>query len=78
MRPGVLCIVRPASPALVKLEKVVDLEREGLGVGGEEDMGLEDAAVDDALFKNDEEIEADGAGGPPFDFKGELVDGCKL
>lgn len=67
MRPGVLWIVRPASPPVVsnEVENVDDLDKEGFGVGGE----LADAmflrlllAVVEALLRKEEEMEEVGTG----------------
>ena len=67
MRPGVLCNVRPASPATVMDDpvNVVDRDKEGLGVGGElaeARLLRELAAVVDALLRKEEDIEEVGAG----------------
>lgn len=67
IRPGVLCNVRPASPATVIGEpvNVVDRDKEGLGVGGElADARVlrEFAAVVEALLRKEDEIEDVGDG----------------
>lgn len=67
IRPGVLCNVRPASPATVIGEpvNVVDRDKEGLGVGGElADASVlrEFAAVVEALLRKEDEIEDVGDG----------------
>lgn len=74
IRPGVLCNVRPASPATVMGEpvNVVDRDKEGLGVGGElADARLlrELAAVVEALFRKEEDMEDVGVGPTGCEFR---------
>lgn len=67
IRPGVLCNVRPASPAMVIADpvNVVDRDNDGLGVGGElADARFlrELAAVVEALLRKEDEVEGVGIG----------------
>lgn len=61
--PGVLCTVFPDSPPSTRLLKVVDLDRDGRGLGGEAEVFcLPVPAALDARFKKEEEMEDVGTG----------------